>query len=100
MFPNSTKFVVTVNMGNNTILLARDEIEAAIKYIGWDRIRAIERKYLLVGDSDRQFLNEKGVSRQRGRSVSRRSSTIWLVLLRLYRSIYGESWHTCEKMHA
>ncbi|GJE88664.1 glycosyl hydrolase family 79 C-terminal beta domain-containing protein [Phanerochaete sordida] len=29
-------------MGNNTILIARDEIAAAIKYIGWDRIRAIE----------------------------------------------------------
>ncbi|EKM58316.1 glycoside hydrolase family 79 protein [Phanerochaete carnosa HHB-10118-sp] len=42
VFPNSTKFVVTVNMGNDTILIARDEIAAAVEYIGWDRIRAIE----------------------------------------------------------
>ena len=45
VFPNSTKFVVTVNMGNDTISIARDEIAAAIQYIGWDRIRAIERKF-------------------------------------------------------
>ncbi|KIP07665.1 glycoside hydrolase family 79 protein [Phlebiopsis gigantea 11061_1 CR5-6] len=42
VFPKSTKFVVTVNMGNNTISTARDEIAAAIEYIGWDRIRALE----------------------------------------------------------
>ena len=29
-------------MGNNTISIARDEIAAAIEYIGWDRIRAFE----------------------------------------------------------
>ncbi|KAI0342826.1 hypothetical protein BDW22DRAFT_1357353 [Trametopsis cervina] len=42
VFPNSTQFVATVNLGNNTIEIARDEIAAAIKYIGMDRIRAFE----------------------------------------------------------
>ena len=44
VFPDTTKFVVTVNMGNDTISIARDEIAAAIENIGWDRIRAFERK--------------------------------------------------------
>ena len=35
---------MTVNLGNNTIGIARDEIQAAIKHIGWDRIRALERE--------------------------------------------------------
>ncbi|EPQ54385.1 hypothetical protein GLOTRDRAFT_44058 [Gloeophyllum trabeum ATCC 11539] len=42
VFPNSSKVVVDVNLGNNTIQFARDEIQAAIKYVGWDRIRALE----------------------------------------------------------
>ncbi|KAI0259905.1 hypothetical protein BC834DRAFT_926115 [Gloeopeniophorella convolvens] len=42
VFPNSSKFVVDLNMGNNTISIARDELAAGIQYIGWDRIRALE----------------------------------------------------------
>ncbi|KAK7691054.1 hypothetical protein QCA50_006157 [Cerrena zonata] len=42
VFPDSSPIVVTVNLGNNTIELARDEIQAAIEHIGLDRIRAFE----------------------------------------------------------
>ncbi|KAI0065099.1 hypothetical protein BV25DRAFT_1822212 [Artomyces pyxidatus] len=42
VFPNSTRFVVDVNLENDTIKFARDEIAAAIEHIGWDRIRALE----------------------------------------------------------
>ncbi|KAA1467457.1 hypothetical protein DENSPDRAFT_832510 [Dentipellis sp. KUC8613] len=42
VFPNSSKFIVSVNLGNDTIKLARDEIAAAIQHLGWDRIRALE----------------------------------------------------------
>lgn len=43
VFPNTSHFVVTVNMGNNTLSIARDEIAAAIEHIGTERIRAFER---------------------------------------------------------
>ncbi|TFK50028.1 hypothetical protein OE88DRAFT_1632314 [Heliocybe sulcata] len=42
VFPNSSKIVIDVNLGNNTVQFARDEIQAAVKYVGWDRIRALE----------------------------------------------------------
>ncbi|KAI0784579.1 glycoside hydrolase superfamily [Abortiporus biennis] len=42
IFPDSSLVVVDVNLGNNTVSFARDEIAAAIQYIGWDRIRALE----------------------------------------------------------
>ncbi|KZT29970.1 glycoside hydrolase family 79 protein [Neolentinus lepideus HHB14362 ss-1] len=42
VFPISSKIVVDVNLGNNTVQFARDEIQAAVRYIGWDRIRALE----------------------------------------------------------
>ncbi|TFY71156.1 hypothetical protein EVG20_g1847 [Dentipellis fragilis] len=42
VFPSSSKFIVSVNLGNDTIKLARDEIAAAIQHLGWDRIRALE----------------------------------------------------------
>ncbi|KAI0049736.1 glycoside hydrolase family 79 protein [Auriscalpium vulgare] len=42
VFPNSTMFVINVNLGNETIKIARDELAAALEYIGWDRIRAFE----------------------------------------------------------
>ena len=48
VFPDTTKFVVTVNMGNDTISIARDEIAAAIEHIGWDRIRALECRYMFT----------------------------------------------------
>ncbi|CAL1716179.1 unnamed protein product [Somion occarium] len=41
-FPDSSLIVVTVNLGNDTIQFARDEIQAAIEHIGWKRIRAFE----------------------------------------------------------
>ena len=46
VFPNSTKIIVDVNLGNNTIEIAREELLAAFKFIGWDKIRALECKSL------------------------------------------------------
>jgi hypothetical protein len=43
VWPNSSQFVVSVNLGNASISIARDEAAAGIKYIGMDRIRAFER---------------------------------------------------------
>ncbi|KDQ57014.1 glycoside hydrolase family 79 protein [Jaapia argillacea MUCL 33604] len=42
VFPNTSRYVIDVNLGNNTIQYARDEIQAAIDYIGWDKIYALE----------------------------------------------------------
>ncbi|KAI0322577.1 hypothetical protein OF83DRAFT_651208 [Amylostereum chailletii] len=42
VFPNTTNFVLSVNFGNNTIDIARNEFVAGIEYIGWDRIRSLE----------------------------------------------------------
>ncbi|KAH8112653.1 hypothetical protein DFH11DRAFT_1784002 [Phellopilus nigrolimitatus] len=42
IFPNTTRFVVNVNLGNNSVDIAQAEIEAAIKYLGWDRIYSLE----------------------------------------------------------
>ncbi|KAI0690173.1 hypothetical protein BC835DRAFT_1417993 [Cytidiella melzeri] len=42
VFPNSSQFVVTINMGNDTISIAQNEIAAAMQHIGMDRIRAFE----------------------------------------------------------
>ncbi|KAI0091215.1 glycoside hydrolase superfamily [Irpex rosettiformis] len=42
VFPNSSQFVVTVNLGNDTITIAKNEIAAAVEHIGMDRIRAFE----------------------------------------------------------
>lgn len=42
VFPNSSKIVVSVNLGNNTIGIARNEIAAAINHLGWNRIRVLE----------------------------------------------------------
>lgn len=46
VFPNSSRFVITVNLGNDTVGIARDEIAAAIEHVGWDRIYALEREAL------------------------------------------------------
>ncbi|THH15700.1 hypothetical protein EW146_g4813 [Bondarzewia mesenterica] len=42
VFPNSSKIIASVNLGNNNVSIARDELSAAIKYLGCDRIRAVE----------------------------------------------------------
>lgn len=48
VFPDSSPIVVTVNLGNDTIEIARDQLAAHIANIGWDRIRALEREYCIV----------------------------------------------------
>ncbi|KAI0075812.1 hypothetical protein K474DRAFT_1663809 [Panus rudis PR-1116 ss-1] len=42
VLPETSPIVVTVNLGNDTVLIARDQIKAAIEHIGWKRIRALE----------------------------------------------------------
>ncbi|KAF8588092.1 glycoside hydrolase family 79 protein [Ramaria rubella] len=42
IFPESTRFIVDVNLGNNSIDIAQTEIQAAIDNLGWDRIYSIE----------------------------------------------------------
>ncbi|EIM91232.1 uncharacterized protein STEHIDRAFT_48573 [Stereum hirsutum FP-91666 SS1] len=42
VFPNTTKFVLSVNLGNDTISIARNQLAAGIENIGWDRLRALE----------------------------------------------------------
>jgi len=44
VFPSTSKFVASVNLGNNSLSIARDQVAAAIKFIGLDRIRAFERE--------------------------------------------------------
>ena len=44
VFPSSSRFVVDVNLGNNSVEIAQNQIQAAIKYLGWDRIYSLERK--------------------------------------------------------
>lgn len=45
IFPTTSRFVVDVNFGNNSVDIAAGEIAAAIDYLGWDRIYSIERKF-------------------------------------------------------
>ncbi|VDB95700.1 unnamed protein product [Peniophora sp. CBMAI 1063] len=42
VWPNSSKIVVSSNLGNNTVTIARDELAAGIEHLGWDRIRSLE----------------------------------------------------------
>ncbi|THH33202.1 hypothetical protein EUX98_g989 [Antrodiella citrinella] len=42
VFPNSSQIVVTVNLANDTIDIARDQLAVHTKTIGWNRIRALE----------------------------------------------------------
>ncbi|TCD65236.1 hypothetical protein EIP91_002944 [Steccherinum ochraceum] len=42
VFSDSSPIVVTVNLGNDTISIARDQLATHIKTIGWSRIRALE----------------------------------------------------------
>ncbi|KAI0667963.1 hypothetical protein C8Q78DRAFT_1051225 [Trametes maxima] len=41
-FPNSSRVLWSVNLGNNTIGFAQAGIKAAIQHIGWDRLLAFE----------------------------------------------------------
>ncbi|KAL5525513.1 hypothetical protein ACEPAG_6849 [Sanghuangporus baumii] len=40
-FPNTSRFVWDVNLGNDSVDIAQDQIEAGIDYLGWDRIYAL-----------------------------------------------------------
>ncbi|KIJ37551.1 glycoside hydrolase family 79 protein, partial [Sphaerobolus stellatus SS14] len=42
VFPNSTRFIVDVNLGNNSINIAHDQIQASIAHLGWNRIYALQ----------------------------------------------------------
>lgn len=42
IFPDTSRFILDVNLGNNSIAIAQNQIEAGIKYLGWDRIFAIQ----------------------------------------------------------
>ncbi|KLO15240.1 hypothetical protein SCHPADRAFT_871320 [Schizopora paradoxa] len=42
VFPQSSRFIVDVNLGNSSVDIAQKEIQAAVKYIGWDRIYSLE----------------------------------------------------------
>ncbi|KAI5117369.1 hypothetical protein M0805_004359 [Coniferiporia weirii] len=42
IFPETSRFIVDVNLGNNSVDIAQAEIVAAIKYLGWDRIYSLE----------------------------------------------------------
>jgi len=42
VFPNTTRFVVDVNLGNNSVDIARDQINASITHLGWDRIYSLQ----------------------------------------------------------
>jgi len=37
---------VDLDLANDTIQIVRDELAAAIRYDGWDRIKAIDRRSL------------------------------------------------------
>ncbi|EJD07106.1 uncharacterized protein FOMMEDRAFT_77371 [Fomitiporia mediterranea MF3/22] len=42
MFPDSSRFIVDTNLGNNSVDIAQHQVEAAVKYLGWDRIYTIQ----------------------------------------------------------
>ncbi|CAE6523860.1 unnamed protein product [Rhizoctonia solani] len=42
VFPNTSRFILDVNLGNDSVAIAQSQIEAGIKYLGWDRISAIQ----------------------------------------------------------
>ncbi|KAF8760713.1 Glycosyl hydrolase family 79 C-terminal beta domain [Rhizoctonia solani] len=42
VFPNTSRFILDVNLGNDSVTIAQNQIEAGIKYLGWDRIFAIQ----------------------------------------------------------
>jgi hypothetical protein len=42
VFPNTSRFILDVNLGNNSVAIAQNQIEAGFKYLGKDRIFAIQ----------------------------------------------------------
>ncbi|KAG9102595.1 hypothetical protein FRC06_001675 [Ceratobasidium sp. 370] len=42
IFPNTSRFILDVNLGNNSIAIAQNQIEAGFKYLGKDRIYSIQ----------------------------------------------------------
>ena len=42
VFPRSSRFIVDVNLGNNTIDIAENQIRAAIEHLGWERIFSLQ----------------------------------------------------------
>ncbi|EUC53696.1 glycoside hydrolase family 79 protein [Rhizoctonia solani AG-3 Rhs1AP] len=42
VFPKTSRFILDVNLGNDSITIAQNQIEAGIKYLGWDRIFSIQ----------------------------------------------------------
>ncbi|KAG8678207.1 hypothetical protein FRC08_017973, partial [Ceratobasidium sp. 394] len=42
IFPNTSRFILDVNLGNNSIAIAQHQIEAGFKYLGKDRIYSIQ----------------------------------------------------------
>ncbi|CAE6425869.1 unnamed protein product [Rhizoctonia solani] len=42
VFPKTSRFILDVNLGNDSLAIAQGQIEAGIKYLGWDRIFAIQ----------------------------------------------------------
>ena len=46
LFPSSSRFVIDVNLGNNSVDIAQEQIAAAIKYLGWERIYSLQRKQM------------------------------------------------------
>ncbi|CAE6455633.1 unnamed protein product [Rhizoctonia solani] len=42
VFPETSRFILDVNLGNDSVTIAQNQIEAGIKYLGWDRIFAIQ----------------------------------------------------------
>lgn len=45
VFPETTRIIVDTNLANSSVDIAQHEIQAAIQYIGWDRIYSIQRKW-------------------------------------------------------
>ncbi|KAG8773778.1 hypothetical protein FRC12_002319 [Ceratobasidium sp. 428] len=42
IFPNTSRFILDVNLGNDSIAIAQKQIEAGFKYLGKDRIYSIQ----------------------------------------------------------
>ena len=44
VFPETTRVVVDVNLGNNSVDIAHDQIKASIAHLGWNKIYSLQRK--------------------------------------------------------
>jgi hypothetical protein len=47
VFPNTSRFIVDVNLGNNSVEIAENQIRAAVNYLGWERIFSLECMFLI-----------------------------------------------------